>query len=364
MTSGKFDALFGGPPRQPEMRLTQREMDLARSIQEVTEEVMLRLSRTVHAESGAENLCLAGGVALNCVGNGRVLREGPYRRLWIQPAAGDAGGAIGAALSAWHQLEERPRLVNGDGDAMRGAFLGPSFGNDEIERLLRGREAPYVRLDDDALYERVADELASEKVVGWFQGRMEFGPRALGGRSIIGDARSPKMQSVMNLKIKYRESFRPFAPSVLRERVAEYFELDADSPYMLLVAPVVERRRIPMIRAHENLWGIDLLNVPRSDIPAVTHVDYSARIQTVHETTNPRYHRLLKAFEKKTGYGVIVNTSFNVRGEPIVCTPEDAYRCFMRTEIDLLVLGNQLVYKANQKPLEADVDWRKEFVLD
>jgi len=364
MTNGRFDALFGGPPRKPESPLTQREMDLARSVQDVTEEVMLRLARTLHSETGASDLCLAGGVALNCVGNGRVLREGPYRRLWIQPAAGDAGGAIGAALSAWHQLEERPRVVNGDGDAMRGAYLGPAFDNDEIERFLRDHEAPYVRLDDEALYDRVADEMASEKVVGWFQGRMEFGPRALGGRSIIGDARSPKMQSVMNLKIKYRESFRPFAPSVLRERISDYFEMDADSPYMLLVAPVVERRRIAMTKAHENLWGIDLLNVPRSDIPAVTHVDYSARIQTVHETTNPRYHRLLKAFEKKTGYGVIVNTSFNVRGEPIVCSPEDAYRCFMRTEMDLLVLENCVLEKSRQKPWVEGKDWRNEFVLD
>ncbi|HKB07992.1 MAG TPA: carbamoyltransferase [Candidatus Polarisedimenticolia bacterium] len=364
MTNRKFDALFGGPPRAPESPLTQREMDLARSVQDVTEEVMLRLSRTLHQETGARDLCLAGGVALNCVGNGRLLREGPYRRLWIQPAAGDAGGAIGAAYSAWHQLEDRPRAPNGDADAMSGSYLGPAFGNDDIERFLRGRGAPYVRLEDDALFDRVAGALASEKVVGWFQGRMEFGPRALGGRSIIGDARSPKMQSVMNLKIKYRESFRPFAPSVLRERVADYFEMDADSPYMLLVAPVVERRRIPMSRDSQNLWGIDLLNVPRSDIPAVTHVDYSARIQTVHRETNPRYHRLLKEFESKTGYGVIVNTSFNVRGEPIVCSPEDAFRCFMRTEMDMLVLENCVLDKSAQKPLTEEKDWRSEFVLD
>lgn len=364
MTNRRFDALFDGPPRKPESPLTQREMDLARSVQDVTEEVMLRLARTLHRETGASDLCLAGGVALNCVGNGRVLREGPFRRLWIQPAAGDAGGAIGAALTAWHLLEERPRVVNGDGDAMRGAYLGPAFGNDEIERFLRGREAPYVRLEDEALYDRVAEELVSEKVVGWFQGRMEFGPRALGGRSIIGDARSPKMQSVMNLKIKYRESFRPFAPSVLRERVADYFEMDSDSPYMLLVAPVVERRRIPKTRKHENLWGVDLLNIPRSDIPAVTHVDYSARIQTVHEATNPKYYRLLKAFEKKTGYGVIINTSFNVRGEPIVCNPEDAYRCFMRTEMDLLVLENCVLEKSRQMPWNEGMDWRIEFALD
>jgi carbamoyltransferase len=363
MTGQKFDALFGGPPREPESPLTQREMDLARSVQEVTEEVMLRLSRSLHRETGASDLCLAGGVALNCVGNGRILREGPYARLWIQPAAGDAGGAVGAALSAWHGMEGGPRVTNG-GDAMSGAYLGPSFTNDDIETFLKSREAPYERLEDDALFDRVALELAEAKVVGWFQGRMEFGPRALGARSIIGDARSPKMQSVMNLKIKYRESFRPFAPSILRERLADYFEMDADSPYMLLVAPVTARRRIPMTREHQALWGIDLLNVPRSDIPAVTHVDYSARIQTVHPETNPRYHRLIRAFEQRTGCAVVVNTSFNVRGEPIVCTPEDAYRCFMRTEMDLLVLENCIVEKGKQKPWVEGRDWRSEFALD
>jgi len=364
MTGSRFDALFGGPPRQPESPLTQREMDLARSIQEVTEEVMLRLSRTLHRETGAKHLCLAGGVALNCVGNGRILREGPFEHMWIQPAAGDAGGAIGAALSAWHQVDQQPRRTNGSSDAMRGAYLGPAFTNDEIEPFLRRVGASYDRLADDELFERVASELAAEKVVGWFQGRMEFGPRALGARSILGDARSPKMQSVMNLKIKYRESFRPFAPSVLRERVSDYFELEVDSPYMLLVAPVVARRRITMGREHQTLWGIDLLNVPRSDIPAVTHVDYSARIQTVHLETNPRYHRLLRTFEAKTGYGVIVNTSFNVRGEPIVCTPEDAYRCFMRTEMDILVLENFVLEKTRQPTLSEGEDWRKEFALD
>jgi carbamoyltransferase len=364
MTNDKFHALFGGPPRQPESPLSQREMDLARSVQEVTEEVMLRLARTLHGETGAENLCLAGGVALNCVGNGRILREGPFKQIWIQPAAGDAGGAIGAALAAAHRFLEMPREIKGSGDAMQGAFLGPSFSNEEIERFLSKREAPYERLSDDALCARVADELAAEKVVGWFQGRMEFGPRALGGRSILGDPRSPKMQSVMNLKIKYRESFRPFAPSVLRERVGDYFELETDSPYMLLVAPVLEKRRIPMTTAQRGLWGIELLNVPRSDIPAVTHIDYSARIQTVHRDTNPRYHELIKTFEAKTGCGVLVNTSFNVRGEPIVCTPADAYRCFMRTEMDLLVLENCLLSKADQKPLVEDSDWRKEFELD
>jgi carbamoyltransferase len=364
MTNGKFDGLFGGPPRQPESPLTQREMDLARSVQEVTEEVMLRLSRTLHKETGAEHLCLAGGVALNCVGNGRLLREGPYKELWIQPAAGDAGGAIGAALSAWHALDGEPRRTNGGHDAMRGAYLGPAYSNEEIETTLQGLGAPYVRLGDDVLFDRVADELAAGKVVGWLQGRMEFGPRALGGRSILGDARNTKMQSVMNLKIKYRESFRPFAPSVLRERVADFFEMDADSPYMLLVAPVKESRRIPMTGEHTSLWGIDLLNVPRSDIPAITHVDYSARVQTVHADTNPRYHRLIRAFEQKTGYGVLVNTSFNVRGEPIVCTPLDAWRCFMRTEMDVLVLENCVLVKEGQPALQEGGDWRKEFALD
>ena len=364
MTSGKFDALFGGPAREAETNLTQREMDLARSIQEVTEEVMLRLARTVHRETGAENLCLAGGVALNCVGNGRILREGPFQGLWIQPAAGDAGGAVGVALAAWHRLEGQPRTADGHADAMRGAFLGPSFSNEEIEQFLTKQSAPYVRLADAALIDRVAAELESGKIVGWFQGRMEFGPRALGGRSILGDARNPEMQSVMNLKIKYRESFRPFAPAVLRERVADYFEMDTDSPYMLLVAPVLEKRRLEASAAQETLWGIDRLRQQRSDIPAVTHLDYSARVQTVHEVTNPRYYALLKAFDARTGCGVLVNTSFNVRGEPIVGSPADAYRCFMRTEIDVLVLENCVLEKAQQPPLVNDSDWRNEFELD
>jgi len=364
MTGPKFDEIFGGPPRKPESKLGQREMDLARSIQEVTEEVMLRVSRTLHHETGVESLCLAGGVALNCVGNGRILREGPFRNLWIQPAAGDAGGAVGAALAAWHQYDEQPRPSRNGSDRMNGSYLGPSFTNEEVEQFLRKQDAPYVRLDGDELFRRVAEELAAEKVVGWLQGRMEFGPRSLGGRSILGDARSPKMQSVMNLKIKYRESFRPFAPSVLRERVSEYFDLSSDSPYMLIVAPVLEKRRIPLRTEDKALWGIDLLNVPRSDIPAITHIDYSARIQTVHRETNPRYYNLLKAFEAKTGYSVLVNTSFNVRGEPIVCTPEDAYRCFMRTEMDVLVLENCVLLKTEQKPLEGDTDWKKEFELD
>jgi carbamoyltransferase len=364
MTNGRFDALFDGPPRKPEDRLTQREMDLACSIQDVTEEVMLRLSKTLYQETGAENLCLAGGVALNCVANGRILQEGPFKALWIQPAAGDAGGAIGAALSAWHLYLGKPRQAKGSGDDMQGALLGPAFSNEEIEQFLTRIGASYIRLHDDELFSRIADALAAEKVIGWFQGRMEFGPRALGSRSIIGDARSPRMQSVMNLKIKFRESFRPFAPSVTRERVSEYFNLDVDSPYMLLVAPIREQRCTPMTKEHEALWGIDLINVSRSDIPAVTHVDYSARIQTVHEDTNPRYYRLLKAFETKTGCGVIVNTSFNVRGEPIVCTPEDAFRCYMRTEMDVLVLENCVLLKEDQKKLENDSDWKKEFELD
>jgi carbamoyltransferase len=364
MTSRKFDAVFGGPPRQPESKLSQREMDLARSIQEVTEEVMLRLSRTMHRETGVEYLCLAGGVALNCVGNGRILREGPFNGLWIQPAAGDAGGALGAALSAWHQHEGKPRTADNVTDQMSGSYLGPAFSNDQVEASLKAIGAVYQRLNDDELFDCVANDLARGKVVGWHQGRMEFGPRSLGGRSILGDARSAKMQSVMNLKIKHRESFRPFAPSVLKERVSEYFQMECDSPYMLLVAPVQEKRRLSFDPGRKDLWGIDLLNVPRSDIPAVTHIDYSARVQTVHEETNPRYYRLLKTFEEKTGCAVLVNTSFNVRGEPIVCTPEDAYRCFMRTEMDLLVLENCVLRKEDQKPLDGDSDWKKEFDLD
>jgi carbamoyltransferase len=364
MTNGKFDHLFGGPPRKPESLLTQRDMDLARSIQEVTEEVVLRLVRTLHRETGCENLCLAGGVALNCVANGRILREGPFKGLWIQPSAGDAGGAVGAALTAWHNLENQPRSTNAAKDMMRGSLLGPAYTNEEIEQFLRNIQALYHRLGDDLLFDRVAAELGEGKVVGWFQGRMEFGPRALGARSILGDARDPKMQSVMNLKIKYRESFRPFAPSVLRERVSDYFQMDTDSPYMLLVAPVVESRRTALSREQESLWGIDLLNIPKSDIPAATHVDYSARVQTVHEDMNPRYYKLLKAFEAKTGCGLLVNTSFNVRNEPIVCSPEDAYRCFMRTAIDILVLENCVLYKSEQKQLENDTNWQQEFEMD
>ena len=363
MTNEAFARLFDGPPRVPESKLTQREMDLARSVQEVTEEVMLRMARTVHRETRQENLCLAGGVALNCVGNGRLLREGPFKRIWIQPAAGDAGGALGAAQLVWHRYLDKPRSANGR-DAMQGAYLGPAFSEKDIERFLESIGAGYERLDPAEMATRVAELLADEKIVGWFNGRMEFGPRALGSRSIIGDPRSPRMQAQMNLKIKFRESFRPFAPSVLRERVSDYFELDTDSPYMLLVSPVREERRLPMTEETKQLWGIAQLNVPRSDIPAVTHIDYSARVQTVTADTNPDYYRVIKAFETLTGCGVVVNTSFNVRGEPIVCTPEDAYRCFMRTHIDYLVLGPYLLGKETQPEWEESGDWRKEFVLD
>jgi len=364
MTNRRFEKLFGGPPRKPEAELTQREMDLARSVQEVVEEVMMRMARTVHRETGMKNLCLAGGVALNCVANGRILREGPFERIWIQPAAGDAGGALGAALFAWHRIFGNERRVDAGRDAQRGSYLGPEFSDEEIRAFLEENKAPARRLADGDLFETVADLLASEKVVGWFQGRMEFGPRALGARSILGDPRSQTMQSVMNLKIKYRESFRPFAPSVLLERVGDYFGLDRESPYMLLVAPVREEIRIPMTAEEEKLFGIAKLNVPRSGIPAVTHVDYSARIQTVDRETAPRYHELIDTFRRKTGCGVVINTSFNVRGEPIVCTPEDAYTCFMRTEMDYLVLGSYLLDKKEQKPLEEDKDWQREFELD
>jgi carbamoyltransferase len=364
MTNERFDALFGGPARQGESKLTQREMDLARSLQEVTEEIMLRMVRHVHRETGLDSLVLAGGVALNCVGNGRILREGPFRNIWIQPAAGDAGGALGAALFAWYAYLGNERTVTDGRDSMRGSLLGPEYSDAEIESYLRSVGAKWEKLDRAGLPERVADLIAAENVIGWFQGRMEFGPRALGSRSIIGDARSPKMQSVMNLKIKYRESFRPFAPSVLKEKVGEYFAIDRESPYMLLVAPVVEQRQRKMTGDEERLFGIDKLNVSRSDIPAVTHVDYSARIQTVDGDANPLYHALIRAFERKTGYGVIINTSFNVRGEPIVCRPEEAYRCLMRTEMDYLVMGSYLISKKDQPPLEEKGDWRKEFALD
>jgi carbamoyltransferase len=370
MTSRAFDGLFGGPARKPESELTQREMDLARSVQDVTEEAMLRMARHVHKETGERNLCLAGGVALNCVGNGRILREGPFKRVWIQPAAGDAGGSLGAALSVWHQYLGNSRDVEevcgAHSDGMRGAYLGPSYSGEEIQQFLDSAGARYRRVPRAELAGEVARLLAEEKVVGWFQGRMEFGPRALGGRSILGDPRSPRMQSQMNLKIKYRESFRPFAPSILRERVADYFELDADSPYMLLVAPVRAELRVPVTEAEERLFGIDKLNVPRSTIPAVTHVDYSARVQTVRREDSPAYYDLLSAFEQLTGCPVLVNTSFNVRGEPIVCTPEQAYACFMRTEMDCLVLEDFVLEKGAQDASQfaEDTSWQEEFQLD
>jgi len=363
MTNARFSALFGGPPREPESPVTQREMDIAASIQQVTEDAVLRLANTVYKELGVSNLCLAGGVALNCVANGRLSREGPFDHIWVQPAAGDAGGAAGAALSAWHEYLDKPRQVTG-GDTMSGSYLGPRFGDPDIVDYLDSVGAVYSRLEDTELMPRLAELLDSENVIGWFQGRMEFGPRALGGRSILGDPRSQNMQSVMNLKIKYRESFRPFAPSVLAEHVSDWFEFDTDSPYMLMVADIVKDKRIPITNEQQALFGIDKLNVPRSEIPAVTHVNYSARVQTVHEETNPRYHALLKAFFDRTGCPVVVNTSFNVRGEPIVCTPEDAYRCFMRTEMDYLVLENYILDKREQPETEGDESWKKEFALD
>ncbi len=363
MTNARFADLFGGPPREPESPVTQREMDIAASIQQVTEEAVLRLGQTIHDELGVDNVCLAGGVALNCVANGRLSREGPFKNIWIQPAAGDAGGAPGAALSVWHEYLHNPRQVNGR-DSMAGAYLGPRFGESKICRFLDSVAAVYQRMDDAQLMPYLADLLDNENVVGWYQGRMEFGPRALGGRSILGDPRSQNMQSIMNLKIKYRESFRPFAPSVLAEHVSDWFEFDAESPYMLMVADVNEEKRIDMTPEQQALFGIEKLNVARSEIPAVTHVNYSARVQTVHKETNSRYHALLSAFYATTGCPVLVNTSFNVRGEPIVCTPKDAYRCFMRTEMDYLVMENIVLDKREQPAVEDDDAWKEEFDLD
>ena len=363
MTNKLFDRLFDAPPRQPEAELTQREMDIAASIQQVTEEIVLRLANTAQKELGVDYLCLAGGVALNCVANGRLLREGKFKDIWIQPAAGDAGGAIGAALSVWHQYLEKPRQTNGC-DRMKGSYLGPRFSSDEIQQYLDDVRAVYHYFNESELCQTVANILAKGNVVGWFQGRMEFGPRALGDRSIIGDPRNKKMQSVMNLKIKYRESFRPFAPSVLADKVSDYFELDHNSPYMLLVANIKEDLKIAMTEEQKQLFGIEKLNIPRSQLPAITHVDYSARVQTVHPETNPRYHQLISEFEALTGCGVLVNTSFNVRGEPIVCTPEDAYRCFMRTEMDYLVLENYVLAKTDQPQVKKDETWQQEFELD
>ncbi|MFZ1102664.1 MAG: carbamoyltransferase [Hyphomicrobiaceae bacterium] len=363
MTSRKFHALFGGPPRDAEMRLTQREMDLAASVQKVTEEAMLRLTRNLAETYRIPNLCLAGGVALNCVANGKVLRDGAFERIWIQPAAGDAGGALGAALAAYHQHFGRPRVLDAALDGMQGSYLGPQFAQNEIEQRLAAVGARFTLGGGAELYERTCDALEVGHAVGWFQGRMEFGPRALGARSILGDPRNPQMQRNLNLKIKYRESFRPFAPSVLREDVADYFELDADSPYMLLVADVAPGRRRSMTREEAALFGIDKLNVLRSEIPSVTHVDYSARVQTVHAETNPRYHALLSAFKRRTGCPVLVNTSFNVRGEPIVCTPEDAFRCFMGTDMETLVVGDCILSKDEQDPALAQ-DYKHKFDLD
>lgn len=364
MTNGRFDRLFGGPPRKPESLLTQRDMDLARSVQEVTEEVMLRMARHIHKETGQKNLCLAGGVALNCVGNGRVLREGPFENIWIQPSAGDAGGALGAALFVWYQYLENKRIADGKKDSQHGSYLGPKYENSYISDFLKLNNIPYIELGDGEIPEKIADLIADQKVIGWFQGRMEFGPRALGNRSIIGDSRSPKMQELMNLKTKFRESFRPFAPSVIKERVSDFFEFDRESPYMLLVARVKREIRREMSGEEQKLFGIDKLNVVRSSIPAVTHVDYSARIQTVSKEDNPLFYQVITKFDEKYGCPVIINTSFNVRGEPIVCTPDDAYLCFMRTNMDYLVMGKYLIEKKEQKPLDKDINWLKKYELD
>ncbi|MDD4990310.1 MAG: carbamoyltransferase [Candidatus Pacebacteria bacterium] len=364
MTSAKFHKLFGGPPRKGESDLTQKEMDLARSIQEVTEEIVLKMAQHIKKETGQEYLCLAGGVALNCVANGKLLRTGLFKDIWIQPAAGDAGGALGAALFAHYQYLANERKAANANDFQKGSFLGPGFGNLEIQDYLEKNQIPYHQLNFQELLEKTADLIANQKVVGWFQGRMEFGPRALGARSILGDARSSQMQKILNLKIKFRESFRPFAPSVLAEKVRDYFEIDRESPYMLLTAQVKKELVKEMTKEQERLFGLDKLHVVRSSIPAVTHIDYSARLQTVNNVTNPLYHRLLEIFNEKYNCPIIINTSFNVRGEPIVCAPKDAYLCFMRTEMDYLAMGNFLLDKNEQKPLQKDSDWKKEFQLD
>ena len=364
MTSSKLDKLFDGPPRKPESELTQREMDIARSVQDVTEEAVLRMGRHIRKETGQKNLCLAGGVALNCVANGKLLREKVFDNVWIQPAAGDAGASLGAAMFTWYKYLGNERKADGEKDAQQGSYLGPKFENSHITNYFKKNNIPYTVLSDEELPEKIADIIADEKVVGWFQGKMEFGPRALGGRSIIGDARSAKMQEIMNLKIKFRESFRPFAPSVLRERVADIFEHDGESPYMLLVAPVRKEIRREMTEEEQNLFGLEKLHVARSTMPAITHVDYSARIQTVDGEYNKRYYEMIKKFDEKYSCPVVINTSFNVRGEPIVCTPEDAFRCFMRTNMDYLIMENILLNKKDQKPLEKDTDWQNEFALD
>jgi carbamoyltransferase len=363
MTNGAFDSLFGQPARKPDQLLTQFHMDIAASIQDVLEKILLTMTRALASEFKMKNLCLAGGVALNCVANGEILRAGCFENIWIQPASGDAGGALGAALSAYHQFQNKPRVRPAAGDSMSGSYLGPSFSQAEIEKTLTAAGAAFKVLEEREMIDECARALAEGKALGWFQGRMEFGPRALGARSILGDARSPEMQSILNLKVKYRESFRPFAPSVLREDVANWFELDTDSPYMLLVADVVAPRRRQMSAEEEQLFGIEKLNVPRSEIPAVTHVDYSARVQTVHRATNALYYDLIEAFKKLTGCPVIVNTSFNVRGEPIVCTPDDAFRCFMGTEIEYLAVGRCLLAKENQNP-DLKLNYEAAFELD
>lgn len=363
MTNGKFDALFGQPARKPDELLTPFHMDIAASIQHVTEEILLRMTRAVARETGERHLCLAGGVALNCVANGKVLRDGRFDGIWIQPAAGDAGGSVGAALCGYHLYKDQPRQVSSGRDGMRGAYLGPAYAQPEIEQRLQAAGARFGVVDDAALINEATEALAAQKALGWFQGRMEFGPRSLGARSILGDPRSPDMQKMLNLKVKYRESFRPFAPAVLREDVADWFELDTDSPYMLLVAGVRPERRREMSAEERQLFGIDKLNVPRSQVPAVTHIDYSARVQTVHRDTNPQFHALLSSFKQRTGCPVLVNTSFNVRGEPIVCTPEDAFRCFMGSEIETLVIGNCLLHKEQQNPA-LKLDYKNAFELD
>jgi carbamoyltransferase len=363
MTSNKFNNLFDGPPRKPESELTQKEMDLARSVQEVTEEIVLKIAKNVSKETKKKDLCLAGGVALNCVANGKLLRSELFDNIWIQPAAGDAGGAVGSALAVWYLHLKNVRITNGK-DSMKGCYLGPEFNDSSIGKFLDKNEYKYKKMSQDTLFDKVADLINDDKVIGYFDGRMEFGPRALGGRTIIGDARSSKMQKTMNLKIKYRESFRPFAPSVLAEEISNYFEINTESPYMLLVANVKKEKQIKMSNEQSGYFGLDQLNVVRSDIPAVTHVDYSARIQSVNSQTNPRYHKLISTFNKKYGTAVIVNTSFNVRGEPIVCAPDDAYRCFMRTEMDYLVMGNYILAKTDQDKLKDDTNWQEEFQLD
>lgn len=362
MTNEHFDELFGGPPRKAESPLTQKEMDLAASVQAVTEEIVIKLARGIRQSSGQKNLCLAGGVALNCVANGKLLKEKIFDNIWIQPAAGDAGGAVGAALAAYHLMLNQPRLVDPT-DAMQGSYLGPSYSQNDIDSRLRAAGAVFKTVSDDELIEQTAQALADGKAVGWHQGRMEFGPRALGGRSIIADPRSPTLQKQLNLKVKYRESFRPFAPSVLREDVSEWFDIDTDSPYMLLVTEVAKNKQLPMSAEQEKLFGIDKLNVPRSEIPAITHVDYSARVQTVHEKTNPRYYKLISKFKSLTGCPVLVNTSFNVRGEPIVCTPEDAFNCLMGTEIEFLAVGNSIMRKEDQDPALIK-DYKNAYELD